>query len=95
MSKSCKIVKILVLLFRHAGGSPVPPETSVPLLQELDLTSLPESDRHVLCLPFSHPHCTSSAIVGGKGCQLAQLSKMKSKVCLWVTVDRLLNASRK
>lgn len=66
---------------RNEGGSPVPPEESVPAVGEVDLDSLGPSDTLALTLPFSAPAATSPVLVGGKGCQLALLTQMKSQVC--------------
>jgi pyruvate,water dikinase len=49
-------------------------ELSLPLLKES--SSLPADDIEALALDFSRPGCTSSKLVGGKGCQLALLQQL-------------------
>ena len=58
----------------------MPIQNSVMLLKEYDIDSLPESDRRSFVLPFTSLQCTSSKLVGGKGCQLALLTQLNSKV---------------
>ena len=58
----------------------MPTQHSVTLLKEYDIDSLPELDRRSFVLPFTSPQCTSSKLVGGKGCQLALLTQLNSKV---------------
>ena len=71
---------ILKCFQRNPGGSPVPFQESVPPLFELE--DLSTEDLSQLALPFTKPACTSSKLVGGKGCQLALLTQMNSKVNL-------------
>ncbi len=58
----------------------MPIQESLPLLAEV--TQLAASDRTSFVLPFTVPACTSSHLVGGKGCQLAMLTQLDSQVRL-------------
>lgn len=54
------------------------PQPTLQWLREPDDVMLEEAD--ALALKFSHRGCASSRLVGGKGCQLALLTQLKSNV---------------
>ncbi|XP_014664358.1 PREDICTED: putative phosphoenolpyruvate synthase isoform X2 [Priapulus caudatus] len=59
-------------LYRNDDGCPVPLQTSLPMLKELEHVR----DRGVLTLSFDASVCSASLLVGGKGTQLALLSQL-------------------
>jgi len=63
---------------RRPRESPVVPPESFPLLKELTVS---EHKEGALALTFVQPACTSSRLVGGKGCQLAMLTQLHTEVC--------------
>ena len=66
-------------LFRNQTKSEVKLEPTLPLLAEPAWEEVKISQQE-LCLPFTSPACSSSALVGGKGSQLALLTQMSEKV---------------
>ena len=64
----------------HPRGSPVKPQLTLQWLQEPAEVGQEEDD--ALALTFSQHGCASSRLVGGKGCQLALLTQLKSDVRL-------------
>lgn len=67
---------IFEFLYRNPHGSPVKPQLSLHWLQEPN--ELAEEESSALALKFSQHGCASSPLVGGKGCQLALLTQLKS-----------------
>jgi len=68
----------LVVCCSHPRGSPVKPQLSLQWLREPAEVTPEEDD--ALALKFSRVGCASSRLVGGKGCQLALLTQLKSHV---------------
>ena len=68
----------LVVCRSHPHGSPVKPQLSLHWLREPAEVTREEDD--ALALNFSQLGCASSRLVGGKGCQLALLTQLKSHV---------------
>ena len=64
---------------RNKAKSEVKLEPTVPLLAEPAWKQV-EISQEELLLPFTSPACCSSALVGGKGSQLALLTQMSEKV---------------
>ena len=62
-------------------GSPVKPQPTLQWLWEPAEVCQEEAD--ALALKFSQHGCTSSRLVGGKGCQLALLTQLNSDVRLY------------
>lgn len=67
---------IFEFLYRNPSRSPLHPEKTLALLKEPDITA--SSSSSAIWLPFAATECGSSRLVGGKGCQLALLSQLKS-----------------
>jgi len=64
----------------HPHGSPVKPQPTLQWLREP--TEVEQEEATALVLKFSQHGCASSRLVGGKGCQLALLTQLKSDVCM-------------
>ena len=62
----------------NPGGSPVKPQPTLLWLREP--TEVGQEEASALALKFSQQGCASSRLVGGKGCQLALLTQLKSDV---------------
>ena len=79
-------------LFRNQTRNEVKLEPALPLLAEPAWEEVQTSQQE-LCLPFTSPACSSSALVGGKGSQLALLTQMSEKVLYSVLLVVLSNVA--
>ncbi|KAL8583173.1 hypothetical protein ACOMHN_046557 [Nucella lapillus] len=61
--------------YRNQSRSEIKTDAILPLLAEPDW-GMVKGSKDELCLPFTSPACRSSALVGGKGSQLALLTQM-------------------
>jgi len=64
----------------HPRGSPVKPQLTLQWLREP--AEVGQAEAGALALKFSQHGCASSRLVGGKGCELALLTQLKSDVIL-------------
>lgn len=76
-------------MFRNEAKSEVKLEPTLPLLAEPAREQV-ETSQEELFLPFTSPACRSSALVGGKGCQLALLTQMSEMVIFtsWFNIEQ-------
>ena len=81
--------------YSHPRGSPMKPQLTLQWLREPAEVGQDEAD--ALALTFSQHGCASSRLVGGKGCQLALLTQLKSDVrpCsrFYLTLDYCVHRS--
>lgn len=80
MSNVELIQRLKISSYRNPDGPAVTsPEVSLPLVTGVD-DDLVKGRQSALVLPFADLACCSSQLVGGKGAQLAQLTKIQEMV---------------
>ncbi|XP_059175939.1 uncharacterized phosphotransferase YvkC-like [Physella acuta] len=71
--------------YRNSHGPPLASTQPFYKMVEEPSTCFVKENERRITLPFTHPACSSSALVGGKGAQLAQLTALQEDVKASVT----------